>query len=128
MLSKILDYEANTSTNVFKFLELGIYPLRFELMKRKTLFLHYILQQDKSSMIYKVFEATYENPLKNDFVKCCENYLKILKIDFTFEKLGSMSTWAVQKLVKLKTKEAAFLYLKQEQSKQSKISHIKYDE
>ena len=34
LLSKILDCEANTS-NVFKFLELGIYPLRFELMKRK---------------------------------------------------------------------------------------------
>ena len=48
-------------------------------------------------MIYKVFEVTYENPVKNDFVKCCENYLKILKINFTFEKLGSMSTLAVEK-------------------------------
>ena len=35
-LSKILECEANTS-NTIKYLELGIYPIRFELMKRKIL-------------------------------------------------------------------------------------------
>ena len=54
LLSKILDCDANTN-NVFKYLELGVKPLRFELMKRKTLFLQHILQQETDSMIYKVF-------------------------------------------------------------------------
>jgi hypothetical protein len=42
LLSKILESEANTS-NVFKYLELGIYPVRFEIIKRKIIFLQYIL-------------------------------------------------------------------------------------
>ena len=38
LLSKILDCDANTS-NVFKYLELGVQPIRFEIIKRKLLFL-----------------------------------------------------------------------------------------
>ena len=44
LLTKILGCDSNTS-NVFKYLELGIYPVRFEIIKRKILFLHYLLQQ-----------------------------------------------------------------------------------
>ena len=76
LLSKILDSEANTS-NTLKYLELGIYPIRFEIMKRKIIFLQYILQQEKDSMLFKVFKATCENPVKNDFVKTCSNYLDL---------------------------------------------------
>ena len=76
---KILESGSNTS-NTFKYLELGIYPLRFEIMKRKLIYLQYILQQDKQSMIYKVFKATCENPLKNDFVTTCQKYLDNLNI------------------------------------------------
>ena len=37
LLSRILGCESNSS-NVFKYLELGIWPLRFEIMKRKIMF------------------------------------------------------------------------------------------
>lgn len=50
LLSRILESEANTS-NAMKYMELGLYPIRFELMKRKTIFLQYILKQEKSSMV-----------------------------------------------------------------------------
>ena len=46
LLSRIADCESNTS-NVFKYLELGVYPLRFEIKKRSLLFLKYILQQEE---------------------------------------------------------------------------------
>ena len=67
LLSKITEAEANTS-NAFKYLELGILPLRFEIMKRKVIFLQYVLKQDKTSMIYRVFDATKENSIKNDLL------------------------------------------------------------
>ena len=51
LLNKILECDSNTS-NVFKYLELGIYPVRFEIMKRKIVFLQYILKQKKDSMIF----------------------------------------------------------------------------
>jgi hypothetical protein len=127
LLNRILGCESNTS-NAFKYLELGIYPVRYEIMKRKILFLHYILQQDKTSMVYKVFKATCENPLNNDFVQTCESYLKKLDINMTFEELGKLSTWSCKKLVKIKTSEAGFRYLINLKNKQSKISDIQYSD
>ena len=45
LLSRTLECEPNTS-NAMKYLELGLYPIRFELMKRNILFLQYILKQE----------------------------------------------------------------------------------
>jgi hypothetical protein len=132
LLSKILDCDANTN-NIFKYLELGVVPVRFEIMKRKILFLQYILQQDKQSMIYQVFDATAKNPIKNDFVKMCERYLEVLNINLSFEEIESLSKWKFKKIVKEKTTVAAFDYLIQQKDKprkdgkMSKISIIKYE-
>ena len=79
-------------------------------------------------MIFRVLQATRENPVNNDFVKTCEKYMKQLNIQLTFEQLGQMSSWSVKKLVKQKTFDAAFQYLCEVKSKQSKISHLKYDD
>jgi hypothetical protein len=125
LLSRITDCEANTS-NTFKYLELGIMPLRFEIMKRKIIFLQYVLKQEKSSMVYKVFEATCENPIKNYFVVTCEKYLKTLDIKLSFIEISQMGNWKLKNLVKEKTQLAAFKYLTEQQKKQSKILHIKY--
>ena len=43
LVSRILDCERNTS-NTFKYLELGIYPIMLEIMKRSIVFLQYILK------------------------------------------------------------------------------------
>ena len=72
LLSKIMDCDGNTS-NVFKYLELGIIPVRFEIMKRTILFLHYLLQQDKTSMVHKVLQVTLQNPIKMILVKLVKN-------------------------------------------------------
>ena len=82
-LSKILESGSNTS-NTIKYLELGVLPIRFEIMKRKVIFLQYILKQEKISMIYQVFKATLENPTKNDFVQICTQYLVALDVKNVF--------------------------------------------
>ena len=92
LLSRILESEANTS-NAMKYIELGVYPVRFELMKRKIVFLQYILKQDKSSMIYQDLKATMENQTKNDFVKSCEEYMTILDIKLSYREIEEMSEW-----------------------------------
>ena len=53
LLGKIFECEANTS-KALKYLELGIVPIRYEIMRRKLAFLQYILKQEKSSMMFKV--------------------------------------------------------------------------
>ena len=127
LLSRILESEPNTS-NAMKYLELGLYPIRFELMKRNILFLQYILKQEKSSMIYQVLKATWENPIKNDFIKTCEKYLDILDIKLSFQEIENMSVWSFKKLVKSKTKAAGLKYLLGQKERQSKTVLIQYDE
>ena len=107
-------------------MELGIYPIRFEIMKRKIIFLQYILKQDKNSMVYKVFKATSENPVKNDFVETCKKYLKQLDIKLTFEEISEMSSNRLKNIVKQKTEEAGFNHLVKEKNKQKKIVDIEY--
>ena len=80
LLSRILDCDGNTS-NALKYLELGIIPVRFEVMRKKLGFLQYILKEDKNSMISKVLNATSDNPIKNDFVATCNKYLKKMDIE-----------------------------------------------
>ena len=129
LLSRILDCDAHTS-NVAKYLELGVVPVKFEIIKRKIIYLQYILQQEKSSMVYKVFQATQENPVNNDFVKSCLKYLEMLDIKMSFSEIEDMSTWRFKKIVKEKTNLAAYTYLmekKNQPNKQTKIANLKYE-
>ena len=124
-LSKILEADSNTS-NTIKYLELGVYPIRFEVMKRKIIFLQYILQQEKTSMIYQVLKATLENPIKNDFIKTCTQYLCALDINMSFEEIEEMTERRLKNLVKDKTEKAAFRYLEKEKLKQTKITTMQH--
>ena len=126
LLSRILESEANTS-NAMKYMELGLYPIRFEIMKRKIIFLQYILKQDKESIMFKVFKATCENPIKNDFVEKCKKYLQQLNIKMSFEEIGQMSNMKFKNIVKQKTEEAGFKYLLIEKNKQTKIADLNYE-
>ena len=100
-------------------------------MKRKIIFLQYILKQEKNSMISQVFKATCDHPLNNDFVKTYQKYLKSLNIELSFEQIREMSEYSFKKYVKTKTREAAFKHLmklKNTPGKQTKMVNLKYSE
>ena len=119
LLSRILECDANTS-NAFKYLELGVIPIRFEIMKRKLMFFQYILKQNKNSMIYRILKAIEENPIKNDFVFTCKKYLEKLKMNVTFDELEKMSKLQLRRMLKERIKSEALVYLKNQQIKQEK--------
>ena len=50
------------------FLELGIVPVNFLLMKKRLEYLQYILQQPEESLIHQVLMAMIKNPHKNDWI------------------------------------------------------------
>ena len=127
LLGKILECDGKTS-NAMKYLELGIMPLRFEIKKRKLLFLQYILKQDKNSMIYRILKATEENPIKGDFVSTCKKYLETIKLKITFQDIENMKKIQFRKMLKGKIKDEAFEFLKNQQLNQEKIKNIKYEE
>ena len=78
--------------------------------------------------MYNVLKAIKENPVKNDFVYTCEKYLKILKLNMTFEELESVSKLQLRKLLCEKIRYEALEYLKTQQVKQEKIKNIVYSD
>ena len=79
-------------------------------------------------MISQVLKATCDNPIKNDFVKSCTNYMDELDIKLSFQEIENMSKWTFKKLVKEKTKAAGLKYLLGQKEKQTKTSNIHYDD
>ena len=65
LLRKILECPSN-SPRCMLYLETGCKPIRFLIMKRQLMFLHYILKEDKDSLISRFFEAQAKNPGNND--------------------------------------------------------------
>ena len=115
-------------------LELGTLPIRFVIKKRRILFLHYILQQNKEDLLFKFFEAQNRYPQKGDWVAQVKKDLIEVNLDVSFDEISKISKYSF----KLKVKEAitrkAFDWLmkriheknKTGSNTQAKGSEIKY--
>ena len=125
LLTSILDC-GGKSSNALKYLELGAIPIRYIIMKRKLLYLQYILKQNKESMVYSVLKAIEENPLKNDFVFTCKKYLENLKMKLSFKDIEKMSKLQLKRILQEKIKYEALEYLKNQQVKQEKIKNLEF--
>ena len=61
-------------------------------------------------------------------MEVCKKYMQILGINLSMKEIENISNFCFKKLVKTKTKEAAYRYLIEEKNKQTKISNIQYKE
>ena len=89
---KVLSAQGNPS-KAFTMLELGIIPIKYIIMKKRMLFLHYILKEDKDSIISKVFKALKEDSRRGYFVNLATKDKVDLEIDLTNDENESMSQW-----------------------------------
>ena len=108
------------------YLESGIYPARFEIMKRTLAFLQYILKQERQSVIFQVLDLQIKNPVKGDFVSKCNSYLKQLKLKLNFDEIMKMQTKKFKNILRQQVIEVAFDYLMRSRKiKGSKINYSK---
>ena len=49
------------------YLESGCKPIRFLIMTRRLMFLHYILNEDDQSLVSRFFQAQNSQPYKDDW-------------------------------------------------------------
>ena len=66
LLKRILEAPSSTP-KVSLYLEMGCLPIRFIIKTRRLMFLHYILNQNENSLIYRFFKAQKQNPVKGDW-------------------------------------------------------------
>ena len=90
LLRRILSAHSKTPVETL-YLETGNIPIRFILMSRRLNFLHYILNEDESSLLHRFFKAQTECPVRGDWVTMVSDDMKELGIDLQLEEIRSFS-------------------------------------
>jgi hypothetical protein len=93
------------------YLEVGQIPARFEIIRILLLYLKYILNQNKISMIHKFSSVQFESSGKGDWTTKCTDNLGDLDIINSMEEIKQMSPSQFKKMLKEKVREAALQYL-----------------
>ena len=102
-------------TNLY--LEFGLMPAIFEIIKMRLLFLKYILEQPYESSIRKMFNLQIEKPVPGDWAGTCLRDLENMDLKMTFEEIKSIPKRKYLKIIKEKLKESARKYLLNKQGK-----------
>ena len=80
LLRRILETPSTTPKPAL-YLELGCLPIRFVIMKRRLLYLHYLLNLNNDEMLSKVFWKMTKNLLKNEWILKAKENLAELNMD-----------------------------------------------
>ena len=123
LLRMILETGAKTPIAML-YLELGIFPLRFIIMGRRVMYLHYLLSS-KGTLLYNFFKAQVENPCKGDWAGTVRKDLQQLGITENFEEIVGKSTETFREVVKTKVQSLAFNYLITKKDKNKETSKTK---
>jgi hypothetical protein len=124
LLRSILETGRSTP-KVMLYLEMGCLPIKFILMKRRITYLHYILHQDKESLLFKFFKAQKSNPVQGDWCLTVEEDMAYLRLDLSYDQISVMSEHALKNLLNKKADAKAVEYLNL--GKKSKTKHILHE-
>ena len=125
LLRAILECPCSTPREML-YLELGVVPLRFIIMSRRSMFYQYILKQDKNSLFYKFYQKQCVQAAKNDWCLTVKQNMEKLKINISEVQVQNMSKSSFKKIVSEAVKKEAFEYLIKLKNSHSKVAHIKY--
>ena len=98
-LRKLLRAPKNTPKEML-FLELGCIPIRQIIMEKRIGFLHYILNEDKESLIHRFFITQMKNRKKNDWVSTVLNDLKTLDMKLEMGQIKTMNKLTFMRIVR----------------------------
>jgi hypothetical protein len=123
LLRKILDCSSKTPKYLI-YLELGIVPIKYLIQSRRIGFLKYILDQEESTLVNKVFKAQENDPKQGDWVTSVKKDLRKLNIKFTMNEIKNMSKFTFKQITKEACEQAALKNLKMQiKTKGNKISY-----
>ena len=110
------------------YLELGCTPFRELIIKRRLLFLYYIVNQEKESMIRHFFEVQLKDPKPKDWVKTIRKDLEDLRLEISIEDIKVMKKSCLKRILNKAIESKAIQRLnmiKGNHSKVRNISHVK---
>ena len=84
------------------YMELGLAPARFDILKIRLFFLKYILDKEEESTIHKFLTLQIENPTKFDWASTCIKDLKDMEIQLSFSDIKNMTENGYKEIVRKK--------------------------
>ena len=110
------------------FLELGFVPFRQLIQKRRILFLHYILNESKDSLIYRFLQCQLLNRKKKEWITQVLTDIQDLKLDLNLEDLKTLKKSKLKTMLNCAVKGKAFLDLEDKKKSHSKVvKHAKLE-
>ena len=122
---RILNVPKSTPKEMF-YLEFGCIPLRHIVRKRRLMFLHYILNENPNSMIYRFLMTQMKWRKKKDWIAQVLTDLKELKMDEDLEKIKQIKKSKFKNMVDKKIKQKVFEELINKKDSHSKVKDITY--
>ena len=92
------------------------------------MFLHYILNEDVGSLIYRVFNAQKNNPSRNDWTLTVEKDLEDLEIMLDLEEIQTLTRFQFKNFLKKSITEKDIEYLNKVKMKHTKVLHITHED
>ena len=112
------------------YLEFGCIPFGHLIMKRRILFFHYILNEDKSSILYRFLIAQMRSKKKTDWISQVQDDLEKLNLNKDMEIFKKMKKSKLKIELDKLIKESIFKELNMKKANHSKvknITHTKYE-
>ena len=85
-LRKIIETGCKSPAAIL-YLEFGVWPARFQIRIMMLNFLHYILNQEKGSLLHRFFEAQLNNPTKGDWVSEILEVMEEMELNMELEDI-----------------------------------------
>ena len=121
-------FQVPTSTPIaFLYLETGCIPIRYVIKMRRVMYLHHILTRREDALITRAFWAQVHKPLKNDWCNVVTEDLQLIGLGhLSYDNIQNMGQDALRKILKSKVNEAAFIQLRTDKDKSSKMKSLRY--
>ena len=127
-LRKLLQAPKGTPKEML-FLETGCTPLRELIRERRLSFLHYILNEEKHSMVYRFFQTQMKYPNRRDWVTTVLKDLEYLDLgDISMEEISKQKKGYFMQKVKKRTREKLFEKLNGLKLSHSKVENVEHNE
>ena len=126
LLKTILEAPSSTPKESV-YLEMGCIPIRFIIKSRRIMFLHYILNQNENSLLFKFCNVQLENPVQGDWSEQVLLDISEIDLQLTMQEIKNLSKESFRAKVKKAIERAALIWLIEEKGKKSKVKNSDYD-
>ena len=103
---------------------MGCTPIQFIIMKCRIMFLHEILNQDKTSLLFRVSLTMYKNPLRGDWWLTVKEDMEIFNINLSLDEISRLTKYSLKNLLNKKSDAKVLNSLNSQ--KGNKVNQIKH--